>query len=121
MGVLRPCGLAAALWVLRPCRLVARSELGFISTAVLRLCGLAAGGLAARSELGAVERAGWLLEALWLPAASWRLYGGVEAVRAGCPQRVGGFIGVLRPCGLAAGVNGGVEAARSRLEVFWEC
>ena len=37
------------------------------------------------------------------PAASCRLYGGVEAVRAGCPQRVGGFTGVLRPCGLAAG------------------
>ena len=48
----------------------------------------------------------------WLPAASWRLYGGVEAVRAGCPQRVGGFMEVLKLCGLAA---------RSELEALWRC
>ena len=63
--------------------------------------------------------------------AAWRLYGGVEAVRAGCPQRVGGFMGVLRPCGLAA--RSELEAlwvltlrprglaARSELEALWGC
>ena len=71
------------------------------------------------------------------PAASWRLYGGVEAVRAGCPQRVGGFMGVLRPCGLVACVMGvlrppaagwrfygSVEAVRAgcrELEGLWGC
>ena len=75
MVLLRPCGLAARSELeALPCRLVARSVLGFIFTGVLRLCGLAAGGLAARSELGVVERVGpkalWglarsELEALW--------------------------------------------------------
>ena len=45
------------------------------------------------------------------PAASWRLYGGVEAVRAGC-----GFMGVLRPCGLAA--RSELGALRSKLEAL---
>ena len=52
-----------------------------------------------------------------LLAASWRLCGGVEAVRAGFPQRVGGlvdggFVEVLRPCG---------QAACSELEASWRC
>ena len=46
------------------------------------------------------------------PAASWRLYGGVEAPRAGRSQRVGGYMEVLRPRGLAA---------RSELEAIWRC
>ena len=68
-----------------------------------------------------------------MPAASWRLCGGVEAVRAGCPQELealwrlrpcgqaarseleacsefGGFVEVLRPCG---------QDARSELEALW--
>ena len=48
-------------------------------------------GQAARSELEAVE---------------------VEAVRAGCPQQLGGFVEVLRPCG---------QDARSELEALWRC
>ena len=54
-------------------------------------------GLAACSELEALW--GCRGRAGWLPAASWRLYGSVEAVRAGCPQRVGGFMVVLRSWG----------------------
>ena len=51
--------------------------------------------------------------------------GGFEAVRAGCPQRVGGFIDVLRPCSWLPGFMGVLRpcglAARSELEALWGC
>ena len=50
-----------------------------------------------------------LKRAGWLPAAA-RLYGGVEAVRAGCPQRAGGFTEQV-----------GGSAAHSELEALWGC
>ena len=36
------------------------------------------------------------------PAAIKSVYGGLEAVRAGNPQRSKAFMEALRPCGLAA-------------------
>ena len=92
MEVLRPCGQAArselqALWRLRPC---AQRVGGFVEVEAVRAGGQQVGGGR-------------------MPAASWRLRGGVEAVRASCSQRVAGFV---RPCG---------QAARSELEVLWRC